>query len=154
MHDLERKVEWLTAMENIRTVIARYALAGDHNNDPEQLALLLTADAVWACEGFGRFQGRDNICRELATVGRERIVWSLHYPVAPIIDVHESLQRAHAFWWLWELTTMRNESGEEQPNWLGATYNADFVREADGWKVSNLVLDIKQMVPYTLAPPA
>lgn len=148
---LEHKVAWLVALEHIRRVIALYAKAGDDRNNPAMLGPLLADDARWQCAGFGEFHGRENILRELARVGRERIVWSLHYPVAPIIDVNEALTTAHAFWWLWELTTLRDDAGRETPNWLGATYECDFVREADGWKIADLTLDIKQIVPY--APP-
>ena len=77
---LEQKVAWLVALEEIRRVIALYAKAGDDNNNPDLLAPLFDDEARWCCDGFGEFFGRDNITRELAAVGRERILWSLHYP--------------------------------------------------------------------------
>ncbi len=150
--DLEYKVDWLTANENIRRVISVYAKAGDDFNDPEVMASLLAEDAVWEAKGFGRHEGRETIARELAKVGQERIVWSLHFPVAPIIDISDDLQSAHAFWWLWELLTMRDDNGVDDNKWLGATYDCDFVRQADGWKIKALVLDIKKMVPFEDAP--
>ena len=149
---IEYKVEWLYAIEQIRRVIALYAKAGDNHNEPLAIAALLAEDAHWRCKGFGDFHGREVIARELAKVGRERIVWSLHFPVAPIIDLDEDLNTAHAFWWLWELTTMRAD-GADTNHWLGATYDCDFVRAADGWKIQALVLDIKTLVPYSAAPP-
>lgn len=148
MSSLEYKVETLVALEAIRRVIALYAKAGDDNNNPDALAVLLDENARWVCEGFGDFTGRETITQALAEIGRERIVWSLHYPVAPIIDLADDLRSAHAFWWLWELTTMRDEAGTEQNNWLGATYECDFVRAADAWKITHLVLDIRKIVPY------
>ncbi len=153
MATLEHKVETLVALEAIRRVIALYAKAGDDNNNPAALAPLLDENARWVCAGFGDFTGRETITQALAKVGRERILWSLHYPVAPIIDLADDLRSAHAFWWLWELTTMRDEAGTEENNWLGATYECDFVRAADAWKISYLVLDIKKIVPYANATP-
>jgi hypothetical protein len=153
MTTLEHKVETLVALEAIRRVIALYAKAGDDNNNPAALAPLLDENARWVCAGFGDFTGRETITQALARVGRERILWSLHYPVAPIIDLADDLRSAHAFWWLWELTTMRDEAGTEENNWLGATYECDFVRAADAWKISYLVLDIKKIVPYANASP-
>ena len=152
MTALEHQVDWLVALEQIRRVIALYAKAGDDNNNADALDSLFTDDARWKCAGFGDFHGRATIVRELAKVGRERILWSLHYPVSPIIDLNETRTAAHAFWWLWELTTMRDATGLETPNWLGATYACDFVRAADGWKISDLTLDIKQIVPYAPSP--
>ena len=153
MNSLEHKVETLIALEAIRRVIGLYAKAGDDNNNPEALASLLDEDARWSCDGFGDFTGRETITRELAKVGRERILWSLHFPVSPIIDLEDDLRSAHAFWWLLELTTMRDDDGDEENNWLGATYECDFVRAADGWKIKHLVLDIKKIVPYSAGPP-
>lgn len=152
MSKLEKQVAWLTANENIRRVIAVYAKAGDDNNNPEVMASILTEDAVWSCEGFGKFKGREKIAAELAKVGEERILWSLHYPVSPIIDIADDLNTAHAFWWLWELTTMRADGDKEESNWLGATYDCDFIRQADGWKIKDMVLNIKKVVPYDDVP--
>lgn len=141
------------ALEQIRRVIALYARAGDANNDPLAMAALFTADARWSCAGFGSFNGRTEITAELARIGRERILWSLHYPVAPIIDLAEDLLSAQGFWWLWELTTLRDADGSTARHWLGATYQAAFVHAADGWKIHKLDLDIKTIVPYAPAPP-
>ena len=151
-NELEHQVAWLTALENIRKVIGIYAKAGDDKNNPELLASVLSEDASWECEGFGSFKGRDTIAQELARVGQERILWSLHFPVSPIIDVADDLNTAHAFWWLWELTTMRTDDNNEENNWLGATYDCDFVRAADGWKIKHMVLNIKKVVPYEDIP--
>ncbi len=152
--NIEHQVAWLTALENIRKVIAIYARAGDDKNNPVVLASIMTTDASWECEGFGSFQGNTNIARELAKVGQERIIWSLHFPVSPIIDVADNLDSAHAFWWLWELTTMRADDGSEENNWLGATYDCDFLRAADGWKIHKMILNIKKVVPYEDVPSA
>ncbi len=151
-HDLEQKVARLTATENIRNVIARYAKAGDDQNNPDEMRKLLAKDAVWEAKGFGKFEGRDLIAEKLADIGREMIVWSLHFPVSPIIDIAEDIATAHAFWWLWELTTMRGEEGAEESNWLAATYECDFIRVGDGWKIKHLVLEVKKVVPYQDVP--
>lgn len=58
----------------------------------------------------------------------------------------------YAFWWLWELTTMRGDADEEESNWLAATYECDFIRAADGWKIKHLVLEVKKVVPYQDVP--
>lgn len=151
-HDLEQQVARLTAAENIRNVIARYAKAGDDQNNPDEMRKLLAKDAVWEAKGFGKFEGRDLIAEKLADIGREMIVWSLHFPVSPIIDIAEDLATAHAFWWLWELTTMRGDGGVEESNWLAATYECDFIRAGDGWKIKHLVLEVKKVVPYQDVP--
>ena len=115
------------------------------------LSALFTEDAVWEAEGFGRFEGRAEIVRELARIGREQIVWSLHFPVSPLIDLDAGHRSAHGYWWLWELLTLRE--GETAANkWLGATYDCDFVREPDGWKMRHLVLRIRKLVDSAEGP--
>ncbi len=152
MTELERQVARLAAAEDIRGVIARYARAGDERNNPAKIRPLLAENAVWEAKGFGKFVGGDIIAAELAKIGRERITWSLHFPVSPIIDLAADLDSAHAFWWLWELAAMREETGAERDHWLAATYECDFARAANGWKIKHLVLDVKKVVPYHDAP--
>ncbi|MEM7541438.1 MAG: nuclear transport factor 2 family protein [Pseudomonadota bacterium] len=149
---LEAQVAWLVANEKIRNVIARYAKAGDDFNDPDEMGKIFTEDAVWEAIGFGRFEGRDSIVAELATIGKEKIIWSLHFPATPIIDLNASLDAAKVSWWLWELMTMREEQGD-QNRWMGATYDADFVRAADAWRIKHLTLNIQKMVPFEEGPP-
>lgn len=147
--DIEKQVARLTALEEIRTNIAIYARAGDNKNDPTVMGPLMTEDAVWEAKGFGRHEGRDVIAHELSKIAQERIVWSLHFPVAPIIELNDAVDKAHGFWWLWELLTMRNDEGVEEQNWIGANYECDFVKKPDGWKIQHLILEIKIMVPFT-----
>ena len=149
--ELEKQVHWLVAREEIRTVIGRYARGGDAQNDPALLHDLFCEDAVWEAEGFGRFAGRDEIVRELARIGQEQIIWSLHFPISPLIDLSEDLRTARGTWWLWELLTLRD--GDRQAHkWLGATYDCDFRREADGWKMRHLILDIRKLVDSAEGP--
>ena len=131
--DLKRQVAWLTATENIRSVIARYARAGDDQNNPEQMRQLLAEDAVWEAKGFGKFSGRDLIAEELSKIGQEMIIWSLHFPVSPIIDIADDLNSAHAFWWLWELTTMRGmQARRKATGWPPPTNAISSAPQMDG----------------------
>ena len=47
---------------------------------------------------------------------------------------------------------MRDETDAEKGHWLGATYDCDFVRRADAWKIKSLDLNIQQIVPYATPP--
>ena len=84
---LEERITRLEDVEAIKSMITTYARGADRNNDPEILAPLYTEDAIWEAEGFGRHEGIAAISREMAKVGRETILWSLHYMVSPDIKI-------------------------------------------------------------------
>ena len=69
----------------------------------------------------------------------------MHFPVSPLIEISDEGKSAHGFWWLWELLTIR-ENDADKSKWLGANYDCDFVREADGWKMKHLILNIHKLV--------
>ena len=68
---LEQRLQRLEDIEAIKQLIARYAKAADHNGDPAMMAPCFTEDAVWNCEGIGRWEGRDAIVQGLREVLHE-----------------------------------------------------------------------------------
>ena len=58
LHDLDARLRDIEDREAITTLIVHYARACDRGNDPSLLERLFTEDAVWECEGFGRYEGR------------------------------------------------------------------------------------------------
>lgn len=145
---LDQRVARLESIETIRRLIARYAQGADRRNDPAIMAGLFTADAVWECQGFGRYQGRDDICANLARIGRDEIVWTLHYMAAPIIDVPLGGDWAHCSWWLWELAKMPAAAGGAASNFIGGFYDAQLRDEGQGWRFSSVRLDLKLISPH------
>ena len=146
---LERKVAILDAIESIRRISALYAKAGDAQNDAKQMRKLFADDAVLEAKGFGRYEGLDEVLGGLAQASSERVLWGMHFPVSPIIDISEDLQSAHAFWWLWEVTVMRSEDGlETESMFLGANYDTDLVLIDGEWKIKHMTLDVKTTIPF------
>lgn len=149
----DARIDWLVAHEQIRGVIARYARAGDAHNDPARMSVLFSPDAVWEAEGFGRFSGRDTIVAELARIGREQILWSLHMPALPVIELDQDLHGASAYWCLWELLRMReNNDAEIRQLCMGAHYTGQFVCAEAGWQIKHLHLKIHEMAPFGPPP--
>lgn len=149
MSELEHRIARLEAIEAIRKLTALYAKAGDANNNHVQMRPLFSEDAVLDVKGFGRWEGLEDIIDGLAAAGRDRILWGLHYPVSPIVDLADDLQSAHAFWWLWEVTQMRAEDGSNTESlFLGAVYKTDFVQVDGVWKIKHMNLEVKATVPF------
>ncbi len=152
--DLERRLARLEAAEAIRTLIGRYAEGADRRNDPALMRPLFADDAVWEAAGFGRFTGGDVIADELARIGREQIVWTMHYMVSPVIEPGADGHTARAGWSLWELAKVADqgkevaEHGEEAADhWIAGVYDADLRREGDGWVFTRVTLTVTLLTP-------
>ncbi|PCI54584.1 MAG: hypothetical protein COB36_09510 [Alphaproteobacteria bacterium] len=145
---IEERLDRLDAIEEIRTLIAKYALGGDRNNDPDILGPLFTDNAVWSADGFGRLEGKKDIIEGLSRIADEKILWSLHFPAAPIVEFSAGMTEATAFWWLWEISKMRLEEGCEESNFMGGTYQADLVKTGNEWKFSKVHLNLETVTPF------
>lgn len=144
---LEERIARIEAIEAIRQLIGLYALAGDRKNDRVMFSGMFTDDAMWSCEGFGRFEGKPAILEALSDIAASRILWSLHFPASPLITIDDGLESASVFWWLWELSTMRDETGD-QSSFMGGTYEAACVRVGNRWMFRKVVLSLQTITPF------
>lgn len=143
---LAAQLRHLQSLEAIRGLIGRYAIGADRKNDPAIMAPLFAPDAVWECEGFGRFEGRDTIARALSETAQKQILWTLHYMVSPTIEVDGD--RADGSWYLWELATVAGEAGAPRSVWCGGTYDATFVCLEERWYFHHVRLNIRLSTPF------
>jgi len=105
MGSLEQKVQRLLDIEEVKNLIATYARGADRQNDPEIMAPLFSEDAVWECEGFGRYQGRAAIAAGLAETGQRDITWTLHYMISPTVQINDDATTGTGHYYLWVPTT-------------------------------------------------
>ncbi|MFG1478793.1 nuclear transport factor 2 family protein [Xanthobacter sp. V4C-4] len=146
---LEARLARLESAQAIRNLVGLYALGADRRNDPEIFSGLYTADAVWEAAGFGRFEGRERIVAELARIGRETIVWTLHYMTSPIVEIDAGGEGARCRWWLWELSKIADRPGAAPAaHFLGGTYDTRLERTADGWRFARVTLDLPLVSPH------
>lgn len=149
--DLERRLARLEAAEAIRTLIGRYAEGADRRNDPALMRPLFADDAVWEAAGFGRFTGGDAIAEELGRIGREQIVWTMHYMVSPIVEPAADGQTARAGWSLWELARVADAGAdagaEPADHWIAGTYDAALRREGERWVFTRVTLTVTLLNP-------
>lgn len=146
--ELEKRIDRLESIEEIKKMIGLYARAGDAKNDPKIFGKLLSEDAVWECEGFGRFEGRETILRELSGVAQERILWALHFMTTPIVEIGADGTSATAFWYLWETAKARESAGAEaKSTWIGGWYESKLARRGGKWKWTYIRLFLKLFSP-------
>lgn len=147
--EMRRGMRRLEDLESIRNLITSYARGCDRGNDPAMLAPLFTADATWECNGFGAYHGRETVAAALKGIAGEKIWWSLHYMISPLIELDSSGDSAKVFWYLWESATVPDsDTNQAEPHWIGGTYDAEVVRQNDRWLFRKMALRLNIASPY------
>ena len=139
---LEQRLAALEARAAITDLVSRYAQGADRRNDPVLMAPLFAADARWSSEGFASLEGREAIAAGLAAIAADKVLWSIHFMVAPVITLAEAADRGTCQWYLWELCTMQTEDGP-QDQWLGGWYDATVTDTEEGWRFQTVLLDVR-----------
>lgn len=137
----------LEAAEDIRRLIATYAVGADQKNDPAIMGPLFAADAVWEAKGIDRLSGREDIASGLAGLAQEFVTWSLHYMVSPLITVSDDALSATCRWYLWELCTMKAGDGAAADTWYGGWYDSRLSVHDGAWLFDWVRLDPRLASP-------
>ena len=155
MNDLERRVQRLEDIEEIRKLKALYSKYADdkytnshHRKSEDELeklarlqAGLFTEDAVWdAGEHFGVYRGREEIYR---FVRKGAWTFAMHYFVNPIIEVDGD--NARATWMLWQTSTLTDGN---VPVYMSAIEDDEYVRTPEGWRMSHMKFTLKFMTRF------
>lgn len=147
---LEHRIAILEARAAITDLVARYAQGADRRNDPAIMGPLFAADASWSSEGFAALEGRGAIAAGLAAIAADKVLWSIHFMVAPVIALADDARSGVCQWYLWELCTMQTDGGP-QDQWLGGWYDATVTHTEEGWRFQTVLLDIRTQ--GEIAPP-
>lgn len=142
MESLERRLSRVEARAEITDLVGRYALGADRKNDPTIMGPLFAADATWSAEGFGALEGRDVIARGLAAIAAEKVLWSIHFMISPLIVLSDDGRSGTCQWYLWELCTIQQDDGPRD-QWLGGWYDSSVALTDGGWRFTKVVLDVR-----------
>lgn len=143
--ELGIRIARLEAIEEIRSLKARYAKACDNGYQPKDMVPLFTRDAVWrdTTGRFGTHEGIDAICAFFEGVS-DSITWAGHYIILPDIEVDADLRSAKGTWYLWQPCTIDGEA-----IWMAATYYDEYRKEeGEPWKMSRLDLSLDWVTSF------
>ena len=141
--DLERRITVLEDIEAIKRLKARYCMVCDDNHNPDEIVKLFAADGVWeGVDGIGAHSGHAAI-RKLFEGFRDRISFSQHNVMNPIIEVTGNTARGT--WYFLGPFTFRKGN---RAYWLAARYEEDYVKVAGEWKFRHLRAIGRMSAPY------
>jgi hypothetical protein len=145
---LARRTARLEGIEAVKGLVCRYAMGADRRNDPAIMRTLFAADATWEAKGFGRCTGADAIAQHLAAIAAEQISWSLHYMVAPLVELDAQGTAGRCRWSLWELAQVRTAGSPPAAHWIAGRYDSEVVETAQGWRFQRIALEPILVSPY------
>ncbi|MCU1497186.1 MAG: hypothetical protein JWM47_1139 [Acidimicrobiales bacterium] len=135
---LEQRIDRIEDEREIGQLMYRYIEACDHIHDAELIGSFFATDGVW--EGGNRYAvwGR--------TAGREAIVamfvdtpdvlpFTVHWLTNPRVEVAPDGERATGRWEVLQAATFGHS---QTPVWVGARYDNEFCRTAEGWRIAHL----------------
>jgi len=145
----EQRLTRLEDIEAIKALIAGFSRGADAKCDPDMLRPLFCDDAVFDIGQFGRLEGGDHIVEQMHRNTDIGFDWTLHYLVSPVIEIHDDLETATCFYYLWETATHPTKAGTAQSYWIGGWYDATAVKGGDDrWRFRHLKLTVQLMSPY------
>lgn len=147
--DLVKEILRLKAIEDIRTLITKYGVAADAFSPPEMMRPLFGRSAAWRCEALGvHYEGLDDVTKGLAQVRERAVLWTMHFNVAPLIELLEDATSGSASWYLWELArTCLDGKSARQNTWIAGSYRADVALEDGTWRFGRVDLSLRLVAP-------
>jgi hypothetical protein len=141
--ELEKSITILEDIEAIKKLKARYCAVCDDDHNPDKITTLFAEDGIWeGMDGIGAHKGHAAI-RKLFESFRDRISFSQHNVMNPIIEV--SGETAKGAWYFLGPFTFRKGN---RAMWLAARYDDDYVKIDGEWKFKHLRAIGRMSAPY------
>lgn len=148
--DVERRLARLESRGEIEALMAEYLYLVDRDPDPDRIAALFSAEAVWEPRGNLALEqpisrGREEI-RGLFTAVPESMPFLAHYITNGAVEVADDLDSARGRWHTFELLSIKDPPVQVvQLAW----YQNDFVREGGEWKISHIRFEDTLSFPFS-----
>jgi len=141
LEELEKRVQVLEDLEEIKKLRPRYAKYADENYNPEKLAELFTEEAVWDGGVLGQFRGREAIKKNFAELS-QHIVFACHWFVAPDINIEGS--KARGTWYGMNTGILRDGRGF----WSSCFYHDEYSKIDGKWFFNKIKVIHLYRSPY------
>lgn len=141
---LEQRVQRLEDIEAIKVLKSRYAEYCDMDYNPELLAPLFTANALWDGGVLGRVEGRETI-RAFFGAASKLLPFAIHHVTNAAIEVDGDRATGH-----WHLFQPCVHAVGETALWIAGRYQDEYVREDGVWRFSKVVFRPNMISPYEL----
>ena len=142
VEDLERRIQTLEDIEEIKRLKHRYCAACDNNFDADAIASLFTENAVWDGGNFGKLEGREAI-RSFFQNASKNMPFAIHMVLNPIIEVNGDT--AKGTWYLFQTCTFAEG---DRAIWGSARYDEEYVRVNGKWMFKHLTLSSHFWTPF------
>jgi hypothetical protein len=147
--DFERRLDRLESIQEIEGLMAEYLYLVDREPDPERIAALFSADAIWEPRGNlaldqDASRGREEI-RDLFSAVSDSMPFLAHYITNCSIELAEDHKTARGRWHAFELMSLTEPAVEVVQL---ARYENDFVRADDGWRLQHIRFEDTLSFPY------
>jgi hypothetical protein len=160
---LEDRLDRLESEREIHALVHRYAELCDAAYDPDGLAALFTEDATWSSRtrdgsvDFGRYEGREAIRTFFAGASRDLGPMTLHYLLAPRVELADDGASATGVCYLLAILDQRPASSapgskDRERVLLGGVYSHRFRRVNGRWLISGSACDLSLEEPLRSAP--
>ena len=141
LEELEKRVQVLEDLEEIKKLKVRYAKYCDENYNPEKLVELFTEDAVWDGGVWGQFRGKEAVKKYFAGVS-QNIIFACHRIVAPDITVEGN--KAYGTWYGMNTGILSNGKGF----WSSCLYNDEYSKIDGKWLMNKVKVFHFYRSPY------
>jgi hypothetical protein len=142
--ELEKTIQRLADIEDIKQLKARYAAACDDDYNPDKLAPMFAEDAIWDGSILGYAAGREAI-HAFFSASKDLVPFAVHQVSNPLIEIDGDT--ATGQWYLWQPMVFQGAA-----LWLSATYADEYVRQNGKWLYQNLKLNIRMLTPFEDGP--
>ena len=139
---IERRLQVLEDVEEIRNLKARYAALCDRQYDADGIATLFTQDALWESPGLGRFEGREAI-RSFFRGASAIFTFAIHYSLNGQIEVDGDTGRAS--WYLFMPCTL---AASNQAMWRAGIDHEMYARVDGTWMFRHKLSEPLMSVPF------
>ncbi len=150
---VQSRLDRLESEREIQALVHRYAELCDAAYDPNGLAELFTEEATWSSRtrdgsvDFGRYEGREEIRAFFAGASKDLGPMTLHYLLAPRIELAEDGVSATGVCYLLAILDQRPSSAppgsaERERVLLGGVYSHRFRRVDGRWLISGSACDL------------